>query len=116
MLGRICQDDAVCREGQSCRPAQLCVAVNPNYDPRVVDHRAGGACTSDADCEDGRVCDSSPRCDPDTHRVDPEGRTRPAILHSPGTVYYATCGGCCGVFLLVLAALGFLVWRRRQRE
>lgn len=80
-----------------------------------MDWRAYGPCDTDADCGGDRVCDTTPRCDPDRHRVDPQGRTLAAILAPPWYAAPSLYPACASV-LAVLLALGALLARKRRAK
>lgn len=81
-LGVRCEDAHDCAPAKTCRPTGLCIdpSALPDREPRFANPWAYGVCRTDDDCLDGRVCDHSRRCDPDVHRVDPEGRQLPALI------------------------------------
>ncbi|GAB5547393.1 MAG: hypothetical protein SangKO_071530 [Sandaracinaceae bacterium] len=115
------EDPAVCGSFE-CRPASLCVTEGlvpgPIRGERVRDGRAHGPCDTDADCASGQRCDTTPRCDPGTHRVAPEGRALPAIIRTraePSWFWaWLPALAACVALLGAAAALGAALLRRRR--
>lgn len=117
-----CADDpSVCGTFE-CRPTGICVAdglvPGPIRGEPVRDPRAHGACETDADCASGQRCDTTPRCDPGTHRVAPEGRALPAIIRTraePSWFWaWLPALAACVALLGAAAALGAALLRRRR--
>jgi hypothetical protein len=114
-LRRSCTpEEEPCWPGSTCRASGLCIDPSARYYSRFADYRVYGACETDADCPAGKSCDHTPRCDPTVHRVDPQGRTLPAIVKPPPWRPWAI--GCGAVVVLVPIALAaFFVLRRGRR-